>query len=148
MYARLQKDRAIVLAIDDARAEVHAFGAKARAAVADRKAYAVQLVALGLAEGALLVFLAEANLVDDAVHHVLEADRVAGQLLAGHRDGILLDHVDAPHAQRVNLQLVRGDVHDLLDGEVDLRRAEAAHRAGENIVGCDAVYVGVDIVDA
>ena len=64
---------------------------------------------------------------------------------AGDRLLAILEAVQQAHLHRVEPQLRGGAVDVLLDGPVDLRHAEAAHRAADGVVGVDTEGVGVDV---
>ena len=72
---------------------------------------------------------------------------MAIELLAGDRDAALTHHVATAKFNSRNANLLSGHLYDLLDDEIQLRRTESAHRAGDDIICVNAEGVAVDILD-
>ena len=142
--ARLEQDRAVELDADHGGAEIRALGAEADAAVAHGQADAVVIVLAPAAGGApqlLLVAARGQHALEDLGH----ADGVAVENLAGDGRAPLADHVAPAEFDAGEARLLGRHLDELLDGEVHLRRAEAAHGAGEDVVGIDARHFAVDV---
>ena len=88
----------------------------------------------------------DSSLLDAALQHRQRAD-AGRQRLLGRLDAALAVDVAAPELDRVHAERVGepGD-HDL-GGELGLRRAEAAKRAGGDVVGVDDVAIDRDVRD-
>ena len=85
--------------------------------------------------------------VGGLLQDLLQAHDVV-ELLPRRRHGAALEAVLQPDLQRVLAHLLGQLVHHRLDGEIHLRRAEPAHRAGVVVVRVDGVDVRLDVLAA
>lgn len=142
---RVENHGTVGLAVHDRRTEVRSLGPEAGAAVAQGQSYAAELAVARRAAGTEGELVFEGGRPDDGVQDLSQTHDVAVELLSRHGHAVLPEHVYAPDLHRRDAEAFGGHVHELLDGEVHLRGAEAAHRTREDIVGRRGADVGAHV---